>query len=190
MTSSPARRASTFSQSMIVKTYGGSEVIRRNSMACHRSAATRRLRVRVRSPASVARVAGQQGGADGAGPLARARRPTIGTVGPVVGRQRPGSRYAARVGSRSRSPASASPPPITITSGVEEVHEVGEPERDPPGERAQDLERVRVAVAGGVGDVLAPHVLGVAAGQLDERRAPRPASAASRARRPRPLPDA
>ncbi len=33
ITSMPARRASTFSESMIVKTYGGSPVIRRNSIA-------------------------------------------------------------------------------------------------------------------------------------------------------------
>src|SRR5690348_12819056 len=32
MTSSPARRASIFSESMMVKTYGGRELIRRNSM--------------------------------------------------------------------------------------------------------------------------------------------------------------
>src|SRR5690349_19382989 len=43
MTSTPARRCSSFSPSMIVKTYGGNPVIRRNSMGARLRQARARL---------------------------------------------------------------------------------------------------------------------------------------------------
>ena len=71
---------------------------------------------------------------------------------------------------------------------VEDVHEVGQPERDPPREAAQDLLGGRVALARRVGHVLAPHVLGLTAGPLDQASGPprrgRPRGPAGRGRCP------
>ena len=170
MTSTPARRASTFSESMIVKTYGGSWVMRRNSMPPtvfdgrrpSRELPGSRRRRRRRRPVTAARRSAPASGADGSGSPSRSGRPSGGGPGPAPGCGRP-----ARVGASSSSPASARPPPITTTSGSSRFTRLARPSPTHQANWLQHGQGLGVALQGGAGDVLAAHVVGRPAGQGD-----------------------
>ncbi len=54
--------------------------------------------------------------------------------------------------------------------GIDDAGQVAQPERQPPGEFGHDRSGLGVVLAHGNHDVLAPHVLGIAAGQLRHSR--------------------
>ena len=62
------------------------------------------------------------------------------------------SATTARAGSSSMSPPRTAPPPITITFGVERVHEPDQPVAEPAPDLVQHLARERIAVVRQLGD--------------------------------------
>ena len=144
---------------------------------------------------------------------ARADPPDLGRSGPLGPQQRSadGTGLLAQLGldDRHRSPVGrpvrlaavggadrvqhqltgpASPPPMTTTSGSSRFSRFETPSATHQPNVAGSPRRLRVALGRGPGDVLAPHGLGVAAGQRHDAVGP-PAWAASRASRPSPLPE-
>ena len=149
---------------------------RTDSVGRVRGALARRTAQRTPPPQTVARRAA---------PMAPARSPsaagTMARQGAVVGGVQQARRDGAAPGASTRSGEAITPPPSTITLGVEQVREVGEAERDPPGEPVHHRQRLGVALAGRGLHVLAPHGLGIAAGQGDDAPAAGHRLAASRA---------
>ena len=139
------------------------------------------------------RLGGQAGGADGPGPGTegggedRDRRPEGGAL--QQGGEGGPDRVEQQVAQRGQ--------PAADHEGlrVEDVGQVGQPQRHPPAQLAQHPAGVGVAGPGGGGHVLAPHRLRVAPGQLQHRAGPSrlgrlPGQPAEAAARREPLPAA